>query len=216
MSQMADLRKILQRTHRLLTFEDGLWDLMLGMMFLVLALYPVTRAWLGPEWNFVLFLVLIGIIVTLQLVSRQLISSPRIGYARQKKSPRRRLLVGFTVLMVLLTLGLVILTLLSPAAKSTTSEVTANSARRGYLVEFIVILVLGFIFSALGYLFGVGRMYAYGWMIGLANLASVYLVHNAGWPFLGPLALVAGVILVIGLTRFARFVQKYPLPVEET
>lgn len=209
---MLDLRKVQQRTQRLLTFEDGLWDILLGMMFIALALYPVTRAWLGPEWNFILFLVLIGFLVTLQLVSRQLISSPRIGYARHSRSPKLRLLVGFTVFMVLLTFGLVVLTLLSPAARSTAAEVTSSSAGRGYLVELIVILVLGVIFSALGYIFGVGRMYAYGWMIGLANLASIYLEHNAGWTVLGPLALVASIILIIGVARFARFVQKYPLP----
>ena len=209
---MSDLRKVQQRTQRLLTFEDGLWDMLLGMMFLALALYPVTRAWLGAEVNVVLFLALLGLIVALQLVSRQFISSPRIGYARQSRSPKLRLLVGFTVFMVLLTFGLVALTLLSPEAKSSAAQVTSNPVGRGYLVEFILIFVLGLIFSALGYIFGVARLYAYGWMLGLANLASIYLEHNAGWIFLGPLALAAGIILVIGVARFTRFIQKYPLP----
>ena len=215
MSHMTDFYKVQQHTRRLLTFEDGLWDMLLGMMFLALALYPVTRAWLGPEWNIVLFLVLLGFLVSIQLLVRQHISSPRIGYARGTRSPRLRLLVGFTVFMVLLTLGMVVLTLLGPASKSNPSEVTANSAGRSYLVEFIVILVMGFIFSALGYFFGVDRMHAYGWMLGLANLASVYMEHKAGWTFMGPLALVAGIILVIGVARFARFLHKYPLPAEE-
>ena len=46
-------------------------------------------------------------------------------------------------------------------------------------------------------------------MIGLANLASVYMSHNAGWTFLIPLAVAAGVILLIGILLLIRFLRKY-------
>ena len=60
MSEMADFRQIQRRVFQLVSFEDGLWDLLLGLIFLALAVYPVTRELLGPEWNIVLFVALSG------------------------------------------------------------------------------------------------------------------------------------------------------------
>jgi len=82
------------------------------------------------------------------------------------------------------------------------------------MVELIVVLVMGGLFSAMGYLFGVTRLYFYGWMVGLANLASIYMVHNAGWTVLIPLAMAAGIILLIGFVLLVRFLRKYPPRVE--
>jgi hypothetical protein len=81
-------------------------------------------------------------------------------------------------------------------------------------VELIVLLALGALFSAMGYLFGVTRLYFYGWMLGLANLASVYMEHNAGWVFNLPMAIAAGIPLLIGFVLLIRFLRKYPLRLE--
>jgi hypothetical protein len=76
-------------------------------------------------------------------------------------------------------------------------------------------LVLGGLFSAMGYAFGVSRLYFYGWLIGLANIASVYMTHTAGWSFNIPLAIAAGMILLIGFVLLGRFLRKYPLRTQE-
>ena len=60
----------------------------------------------------------------------------------------------------------------------TPSAPVEASPGRSYLVELIVLLVMGGLFSALGYIYGVTRLYFYGWMLGLANLASVYMEHR--------------------------------------
>jgi NhaP-type Na+/H+ or K+/H+ antiporter len=99
-------------------------------------------------------------------------------------------------------------TLLGPG--SAPSEVV-NPGGRGYLVEFITLFAIGGLFSLLGFMFQVRRLHLYGWMLGVANLASVYLEHNAGWNFLLPLAIAAGVILLIGFVRLVRFLQAYPM-----
>jgi hypothetical protein len=193
---------------RLMNFEDGLWDLTLGMIFLALACYPLTRAALGPVWNLALFLVVLFLLVVGLFGLRRIVSAPRLGHARPRRTPKLRLLLVFTIVMVALTLGLVLLTLFSPREVTEAISKT-ESGGRSYLVEWIVVVVIGLIFSGLGYTAGVTRLYFYGWMLGLANLASVYMVHNAGWTFLLPLAIVAGIILSIGAVRFARFMQKY-------
>jgi hypothetical protein len=212
MSKTTDLRQIQRRTNQLMNFEDGFWDLLLGCIFMMLAIYPVTRELLGPVWNLVLFLSVLALLVAAELLLRRYVSGPRIGYAQPRRSPKLRLVLVFTILMVLITFGLVLVTLLSP--ESVPSAPVEASAGRSYLVELIVVLFMGGLFSALGYLYGVTRLYFYGWMLGLANLASVYMVHNAGWTVLIPLAMAAGIILLIGLVLLVRFLRKYPVRAE--
>lgn len=209
MSESLDLRQIQQRTFQLMSFEDGLWDLLLGTTFIFLSTYPVTREILGPVWNLVLFLSLLTLIEVGYLLLRRSISQPRIGYATARRSRKVWLLVAVTAVLVLLTFGLVLLTLLSPGTEPTNQPVP-DATSRSYLVELIVLLVMGGLFSIMGYFFGVTRMYFYGWMLGVTNLASIYMEHNAGWVFQVPLATAALIIMVIGVVRLARFLQKYP------
>lgn len=212
MSKITDFNQIQRRTNQLMNFEDGFWDLLLGCIFMMLAIYPVTREILGPVWNLVLFLSMLALLVAVELLLRRYVSGPRIGYAQPRRSPKLRLVLVFTVLMVLITFGLVLVTLLSP--ESVPSPPVEASPGRSYLVELIALLVIGGLFSALGYLYGVTRLYFYGWMLGLANLASVYMTHNAGWTVLIPLAMAAGVILLIGFVLLVRFLRKYPVRAE--
>ena len=215
MSEMTDLRQVQKRIYQMMSFEDGLFDLLLGTIFILLAIYPITREILGPEWNIVLFLGALGLLAVGQIVLRYFISLPRIGYVRPRPSPKLRLLAIFTIIMVLLTFSLLLVTLLGPGSEAAPSGTAEISTERSYTVELIVLLVLGGLFSAMGYIFGASRMYLYGWLIGLANLASVYMTHNAGWSFNIPLAVVAGLILIIGFVHLGRFLRKYPLRTQE-
>ena len=215
MSEAINLRDVQRRTKQLSTFEDGLWDLLLGSIFMVLALYPITRELLGPARNLALFLSLLAFLVVGQLVARRFISGPRMGYVQSRRTPKTRLLLVMTVVFFLLTLGLVLLTLLSPGLPFSGSEPSTPSLVRSYGVEWIVVFVMGGIFSAMGYMFGVARLFFYGWMLGLAYLASVYMAHTAGWTFLVPAAIAAGIILVIGFTLLLRFLRNYPIRTQE-
>lgn len=215
MSEKTDLQQVQKRINQMMNFEDGLWDLLMGAIFMFLAIYPITRELLGPEWNFVLFLGSLVVLAVGQLALRYFISVPRLGYMRPRRSPKLRLVLIFTAIMVLLTLGLVLVTLLGPGSEAAPIVTAEISTERGYTVELIVMLVLGGLFSAMGYAFGVSRLYFYGWLIGLANIASVYMTHTAGWSFNIPLAIAAGMILLIGFVLLGRFLRKYPLRTQE-
>jgi len=215
MSEITDFRQVQRRIHQLMSFEDGLWDLLLGVIYIMLATYPVTRELLGPEWNLALFISLLVMLVVAQLVIRRFVSEPRIGHAIPRLSPKLYLLGIFTVVMVLITIGLVLLTFLSPVQEASSGVLTEVSPRRSYVVELITLLVMGGLFTAMGYGFGVVRLYFYGWMLGLAYLASIYMEHNAGWTFLIPLAIAAWIILLIGFMLLRRFLRKYPVRSEE-
>jgi hypothetical protein len=211
MSEGIDIRQVQRRVFQLMSFEDGLWDLLMGIIIMFLAIYPVTRERIGPEWNLLLFISLLAVVVVIHLVARYFVSMPRVGYAKLHQSPLIRILVIVTIVLFLITIGLVALTFFGPGRLPAPNVTAEASHNRSYLVEFITLVFMGGLFTAMGYLFGVTRLYFYGWMIGLAYLASVYMVHQAGWVFLFPLAVAAGIILLIGLVLLLRFLERYPV-----
>jgi hypothetical protein len=82
---------------------------------------------------------------------------------------------------------------------------------QSYLVEILVLLVLVGLFSAMGYLFGVPRLFLYGWLLGGANLVAVIMYRGTPEGLNLPLAVVAGVILLIGAYLLVRMLRKHPV-----
>ena len=215
MNETPSLSEVQKRTARLLSYEDGLWDMLLGAVFLLLAVYPITRARLGPAWNMVLFVGLLLLATAIFSALRRRISTPRLGYVSARYTPARKLILAFTIALVALTGGLVILTLVNPAWLGGLAPAVALSNVRSYQVEILVLLALIVLFSAMGYRFGVPRLYLYGWLLGGANLASVILYRGSPEGFNWPLAAAAVIILLIGATMFVRMLRKYPVQVAE-
>jgi len=210
MVESPSMRTVQRRTVQLANYEDGLWDLLLGMVFMLLAVYPVSRARLGPAWNLALFVGLLLLTVALQSIVRRRISTLRIGYVKARATPALKLLLAIVGVLVVLTVALVVLTLVQPGWLGTGRSGSGSGWLQRYWVELAVLAVLVGLFSGMAYAFGVPRLYLYGWLLGGGNLASV--VMNAGAPeaFNLPLAVAAGVILLIGVGLLVRFVHKYP------
>ena len=59
MSHMLNASDAERRVYRLANFQDGVWDIYLGLMLVVMSVYPLTRSLLGPIWNVVLILALV-------------------------------------------------------------------------------------------------------------------------------------------------------------
>ncbi len=70
------------------------------------------------------------------------------------------------------------------------------------------------LFSLLGYLFGVTRLFVYGWLLGAAFVLSAALSIYQGWTFNLPLAIASGIIIGVGIVLFVRFMRKYPILME--
>ena len=215
MSDLPSLRDAQKRTLQLMNYEDGLWDLLLGIIFMMLAVYPITRSLLGPIWNLALFLGLMLLAVIGQLIVRWRFSTPRLGYVVTRRSPALKLTLAITILLVAITFGAVMLTLLSPGRLPNLSPSSAPAWLRAYLVDILALLVIVGLFSAMGYVFGVPRLYFYGWLLGGSNLISVIVNRGAPEGFNIPLGIAAGVILLIGLSLLVRFVRRYPTQAAE-
>ena len=211
MSDVPTLSDVQKRTARLLSYEDGLWDLLLGTIFMLLAIYPITREWLGPEWNLALFVGFLLLATGIFFLLRRGVSAPRLGFVRARWTPASKGILAVTLALVALTVGLVIVTLVSPASSAGPAPAVSLSKVRSYLVEILALLVQVGLFSAIGYVFGVPRLFLYGWLLGGAYLISVILYRGAPAAFNWPLAIAAGVILLIGAHLLVRMLRKYPI-----
>jgi hypothetical protein len=195
----------------LTNYEDGLWDLLLGTVVMLLAVYPVSRARLGPTWNVGLFVGLVLLLSALQVFVRWRFATPRLGYVKARRTPALRHALAAAVVLFALTLALVVVTLLKPEWIPSLNAQSGPQWFRAYTVEVVTLLVLGCLFSALGYAFGVPRLYLYGWLVGAGNLASVMMNEGAPEAFNLPTAIAASAILLVGAVLLMRFVHKYPL-----
>jgi len=203
-------RQAQRRITQLVNYEDGLWDILLGLVFLALSVFPVTRALLGPAWNMVLFLALLTALIVALTAVRRGVSTPRLGRARMRWTPQKAIVIGLLVVTFLATLGLVILTLRFPQRFSGLVTSILPPWAGDLFVDGLMAAVVVVVFSVMGYAFGVARLFLYGWLIGLGNLASTALTLYAGVVFNLPLAVASIVILAIGAVLLARFLRKYP------
>ncbi len=209
MSTSPSLHAVQKRILQLANYEDGLWDLLLGITFMMLAVYPITRAWLGPAWNLVLFIGLLLLSVAACTLARRQISTPRIGYVQAKRPPAFKLILAINIALVALTFGLVILTLVSPDWLPTPGPGARPEWLQPYLVDIVVLLSMVGLFSLMGYFTGVWRLYLYGWLLGGGNLAAEIIYQGAPDRFNVPLGLAAGVVILVGLALFIRFLRRY-------
>lgn len=213
MTNTPSIREIQRRTSRLMNYEDGLWDLLLGTIFMLLAIYPITRAWLGPAWNLGLVIGLMLVASAVQLFARKVFAVPRLGYAKGYRSPKLKVLLVVTFGLVVLTFILVVITMLDSGWVAALVPSSGPVWLRRFWVDILVLVVMVGIFSALGYLFGVARLYLYGWLLGISSLAAAIIYDGAPEGFNVPLGLAAGAIMAIGATLLVRFVRKYPVKV---
>jgi len=215
MQQPLTPREAHKRTIRLVNYEDGLWDILLGLTFLALSVFPVTRRMLGPEINLGLFLAVLALLVVGLTLVRRSLSVPRIGIVKMRRTPQKTALTISLFVMVLITLGLVVVTLRFPAWLPRLS-----GSKPGWVsdlqVDIALTVVLIGVFSAMAYLTGVVPVYIYGWLIGLGNLASTALILYAGFTFNLPLAIASTVIILIGVVLLVRFIYRYPLAETES
>lgn len=201
-----------RRVVQLGTFEDGLWDILLGKIFILLGIYPLTRNLLGPVPNLVLFCGVLALLIVLVSVARRVFSVSRVGLARLKSSPLTKVT---QIALFVVTLSLVLATLFM--TRSVEQPVLAGapawlSRLSGDI--FFAALIIG-VFTLFAHFTGIPRLHLYGWLIGLGSLASAALMVYAGHTFNLPLVLAGLIIVSTGVGLFLRFVRRYPIVTQE-
>ncbi len=179
-------------------YNDGLWDIFLGCIFLMWAIAPYLSSRLGDFWSSAVFLPFWALVYLV---------IPRIGSV---KFGRRRTakLAKFTAVMLAINAAALILGL-----------VAAWSFGRvpGQMIGILFGMILLAGFSIAAYFLDFSRLYIYGLLVGLSPLVGEvlwtygYAAHH-GFPI--TFGTAAGIMILVGLALFVRLLHDNPVPTE--
>lgn len=208
MIENIDLKDLEKKAYKS-TFEDGIWDIFIGMIFLAFGLLPLGEL-LGLPELVGMFLVSIfwnaGAVVVMFL-GKKYITVPRIGIIKfgPKRMADQRKLKIFLSLNVLL--GVVVMLVQM-------SGIFKLLNIRGSALSLLLGVFISFPFGVVAYYMDFPRLYIYAVLGGvgffLTDISDLFI----GSPFslIITFGLIGGSILVTGFVFLIKFVRKYPLP----
>ncbi len=195
MTEDPSLKEI-QRKVYLSFFQDGLWDIFLGLFILGWGLAILT------ELAYLVGAFFISIYFTVWGVKKWL-TYPRIGYARFSETSRRRITTRFLILGVAVLLAGVM-----------AGVVWGIGARPQWLADYFPLIfngMLAAIVCFVAYWARVNRFYLYAVLIFLGAVFHLWMAIRWEFGFIG----AGGIIVLIGVGMLIMFIRKYPKMVEE-
>lgn len=212
MSEQISLKQVERKTFRLI-MSDGLVDIQIGLMMLILGAAALMGEAGVSSW-ILLIAVAVAVVAQgpLQLV-RHYISQPRAGKIKFGPARKRRIrTLGWIVLTTVMISFLFVggLHLAAPNIDVLSgSKVVIWSA-----VMFMAVLVL-VVFTGMTYYLDEPRLMVHGLMIFAAIPAYFALQEYTDIAAALPYLVVGGIAIVMGIVLLVRFLKKYPKPLTE-
>ncbi len=184
-----DLKEI-QRKITTSYFEDGIWDLAIGLIFLSFGLLL--------QYDLPFFVgVAAALIVTLAPLLKRAVTLPRYGQIQLLQREKRR----FSMLFLLTALlGLAFLFFIFSSL---------NESSFGKMIQENSLLILGIVWGVMiifvGYWLSFQRLYLYALLIAIPFITLDWLI-----PLPIKMVIAGGIITIIGIAILVRFIQQYP------
>lgn len=196
-----DLKEIERRAFRS-TFQDGLWDMFLGFVFMAFALGPLLRTQGASESTaMVAHAAYVGLLLAAFIAAKRLVTVPRLGIVTFGAERKRRLMKSRAVLAVSVVIGLLVFLLFASGNEIGLILVLA-------LFSMNMIVVLGLMAYYLDY----ARLYGYAALWALSLPLGTILERHAGLADAGYVFFVtAAPAILAGVWLFAKFVREYPV-----
>ena len=210
MTENIDLKELEKKAWRS-TFQDGLWDVFFGLLFLGMGIYKNTQ-FFGLDDTFSLIMILMVwnfLLVILFGVGKKWITIPRMGFVKYGKERvvKKVKLVIFLLFMVVLNVIFLFLPF---------------SGLNIRLDAFTLMLILGLLLMTLpicvvAYFLQFERLYLIAIMGGLGLSIGELLRPIVGSPlhYIITFCTIGGIITAWGIFIFIRFVKEYPSPKKE-
>ena len=196
MKHRPGLREI-ERKAWLRTFDHGLWDIAIGLVLLSFGAAILTSYyWLSPIW------VAVAVPGMRDLARRVIV--PRIGHVTFKKRRQRSTARIQLVLFVLALAGGGMFLFTAWSTRGTAPE-WVGWVRSHFLI--VIGLIWGGALVAGGWAADFPRLHAYGAFVFLTLLGSDL---STGYNLGHALIAAGGLITLIGVGLFVRFVRRYP------
>lgn len=210
MSQNINLKEI-ERKAWSAFYQDGLWDIFLGLLLLAMAISALlSDIGASQPLQYGTLIALEALAILVLLVAKRLITVPRMGRVKFGPKRRRKLSKVSVILAISALLGVAFFL----AAQAITGNLSKWMTLEfifpaGWVVNCIVI------FSLMAYFLDFSRLYVIGLMYAIAvpldivqrEFTSIDLTFAA---FGAP----AAIILLMGAVVFIRFLRDYPLLTE--
>jgi len=214
MLQKMNLKDIERRAFRS-TFQDGLWDIYLGLLLLnwVIAMM-LTGTGLPLPWVMVIMLASALLQMLAFWAGKRFVTTPRIGLVKFGPQRQAKMKNLRAVLFLSVLLGVTMSIVGLGARGNGLAGWLAGIPIPAYVwaAQAIVVFGLG------AYFLDVTRFYVYGVLYGLPFPVGVLLSENTTLTGLSSLAITfgvaAGVMILIGVVLFVRFLRDYPVPAE--
>jgi len=213
MSLDIDLKQLERRAWRSV-FQDGLWDIYLGLLLMAMAIFALLSKTNIPKvQQMIIYMGLVVLAMLVLWVGKRLITVPRMGRVEFGPTGKARRNKARVILAISVLVGVVIFIFTWQALKSDWSE----ELPLHLIVAAVWALNMLILFSLGAYFLGYDRLYLIGVLYALPVPLDIWLDEFAGIK-LGFIAFAvpAAVILIMGLMVFIRFLRDYPPPAEES
>jgi hypothetical protein len=213
MSQNLDLKAIERKAFRSV-YQDGLWDIYLGGLMLVLSLFfAIPESGEGELAYMVIAFLGVAIVFGVFQLGKKYITTPRMGQVQfGPERQKRKITLGWIMgAYVLVTLGIVLFSLYvwNRSASGQNVDLALTPSLERVLVASVAALLAGTSTLVISYFREFVRGYYIALLMGLGFFFTLLL--NMTTPMI-----VAGVlILVPGLVLFVNFLRQHPLPPQE-
>ncbi|MCD4846747.1 MAG: hypothetical protein K8R76_00990 [Candidatus Aegiribacteria sp.] len=208
MSQKISLKEI-ERKVFTSTFQDGVWDIVLGLWLLTMGIAPLLEKVIPlSDW----WIMILSVPVMLALWSgKKFITIPRMGLV--KFGPNRKSLLSLILTIVSVTLFLSLFLGVLFATNRIPSELATGISMP--VIVWVVLFIVGFSLAA--HFLNLNRLYAYGVLFAVALPVRIILkqIPNLKGISLSAYFVSASIILLIGTTILIRFLRDHPIPTAE-
>lgn len=212
---LSDLKAVEKKAFKA-TFEDGVWDIYLGVMLLPLVIFPLVHYALKADlmWAVLAMMLIYAAGLAGFRWLKIHVTLPRLGMikpgpARRKKLHILRLIGAVAVLSVA---ALVLLTISASAFnRIAVFGISLQTIFFGIPLVFWKFTFLAVIGAGLAaWLLDFPRLWLYGVLLGVAIPVDSVYFSESGWMPLTSLAVLLAI--AIGSILLARFLRRYPLP----
>lgn len=200
--QSFDLKAIERRAFRA-TFQDGLWDIYLGLVFVAFGLGPVLRhtAGLSERSAMIVHIGILAVALIMLIGGKKYITMPRLGCVRFGPARKRKLSRARIVLALSVVTGMIAL------VGVTGDDLGLTGLAILFAVNILVVL------GALAYFMDFNRLFYYAVLWAISFPLGLLLEEHAGLGAAPTVFLVTGgLAVVVGGVYFARFLRDYALP----
>jgi hypothetical protein len=212
MSQDINLKNLERKAWRSV-FQDGLWDIYLGLLLMAMAIFALlSKTNIPKAQQMVIYMGLVVLAMLILWAGKRLITVPRMGRVKFGPKGKARKNRARVIMAISILVGVVVFIFTWQALKSDWSkEVPLHLiVPAAWALNMLVFFSLG------AYFLDYDRLYLIGVMYALPVPVDIWLDEFVGIK-LGFIAFAvpAAVILIVGLVAFIRFLRDYPPPAKE-